>query len=128
MTGPKIVAARAGLGIRPRLRVWVAGHDIDAKRALAPLLSDVMRPAEGPVELAFICPETLDEATYFKNKVLPRLVSGGTAWFVCSANTPAGRDALARAGCDAAGSPSPRRVQIGGTVTAIEAVAPDHEA
>jgi len=61
-------------------RVWVGGHDIDAKRAIESLVAGCARPPAGPIEAAFVAPLDEDEALYFAAKVRPRLVDGGQLW------------------------------------------------
>jgi len=75
-------AAADDLGIGPGMRVWVGGHNLDAKRAAAPLLADANRPSEGPLDVAIVCPSAPDEAVYFCRKVLPRMSRGSSLYVV----------------------------------------------
>lgn len=81
MSAPDHPAA-GDLGIGPGMQVWVGGHNLDAKRAVAPLLADTTRPAEGPLDVAIVCPAGPDEAVYFCRKVLPRMSSGSRLYVV----------------------------------------------
>ncbi|GIK17521.1 MAG: hypothetical protein BroJett003_24850 [Planctomycetota bacterium] len=64
---------RCGAGAR----AWVAGHARRVKAAVEAALVGGERPIEGPVDLAVLTPETLDEAMYFAQKVAPRLTPSG---------------------------------------------------
>jgi len=75
MTGADGPAA-GDLGIGPGMRIWVGGHNLDAKRAVAPFLVGVARPVEGPLDVAVVCPSAPDEAAYFCSKVRSRLAAG----------------------------------------------------
>lgn len=50
---------------------------MEARRIIEPQLVDCIRPPTGPLDAAFICPLTIDEAVYFAQKLMPRLVSAG---------------------------------------------------
>ena len=108
-------SVRARLGVRAGTRVWVGGHSVTAKRALAPHLAGTTRPPTGPVERAFVTPVSVDEAVYFATKVRDRLVDDGILWVVrgggaAGTTSEGSRDAggldtlLADAGWRAAGS------------------------
>lgn len=75
-------AVRSALGVRAGMRIWVGGHAIEARRAIERHLSGTTRPPRGPLDAAFICPKTPDEATYFAEKVRPRLEAAATIWVV----------------------------------------------
>ena len=70
------------LGIKPGLRVWVGGHQSQAKAEIEPHLAGTIRPPEGPLDLAFVTPQSVDEAVYFAGKLLRRLQSNGTLWVI----------------------------------------------
>lgn len=63
--------------MQPGARVWIGGHDRAARRFVERWLSGfgASRPAEGPIDAAFITPESLDEAVYFLTKLTPRLTA-----------------------------------------------------
>ncbi|MCH8966265.1 MAG: hypothetical protein IID43_01175 [Planctomycetes bacterium] len=69
-------------GIRPGLRVWVGGHNVDARRAIEAHLSGAIRPPTGPIELGLIAPLSIDEALYFADKLRSRLAPKGRVWIV----------------------------------------------
>jgi len=89
MTRDEAETVRAALGLQPGVRVWVGGHDLAAKRVVEPLLSDTTRPPTGPVDIAFIAPESADEAAYFLDKIDARLEKDGVAWIILPPNAPA---------------------------------------
>lgn len=62
----------------------MGGHCNEAKRAIAPYLAQATRPAEGPVDAAFITPESTEEAPYFANKLRKRLDQDATVWIIFS--------------------------------------------
>jgi len=86
MTRDEPESVRSALGIQPGLRVWVSGHNLAAKRVVEPLLTDTRRPPSGPVGLAFIAPESADEAVYFLGKIEARLEHDGVAWIILPPN------------------------------------------
>lgn len=70
------------LNITTDTRVWVAGHDADAKRSIERLVTDTARPTTGSIDVAVITPLTLEEAIYFAGKIKRRLSSDGCVWVV----------------------------------------------
>ena len=72
----------SALGILPRVRVWVGGHNLAGKRVAEPLVTDSTRPPTGPVDVALIAPESADEAAYFLDKIEARLEQNGVAWII----------------------------------------------
>lgn len=64
------------------IRVWVAGHNLAAKREIDRYLSGAVRPPSGPVDVAIIVPESDDEAVYFATKIERRLAAGGSVYVV----------------------------------------------
>ncbi len=80
------------LGLRPGVRVWVGGHDMAAKRAVAPFLSEASRPPTGPLDAAFIAAGSPEEADYFLHKLARRLPPGATAWIIARTNVHAAGD------------------------------------
>lgn len=77
-------ASSTPFALPPGARIWVGGHDRAARRALEAVVAGAPRPPTGPIDAAFVAPETLDEAAYFVDKVLPRLVPSGVIWIVTS--------------------------------------------
>ncbi len=69
-------------GVTPGIRVWVGGHNTHAKREVAKRLKGTVRPPTGRIDLAFIAPQSVDEAVYFARKLRSRLVSNGVIWVV----------------------------------------------
>lgn len=69
-------------GVTPGLRVWVGGHDQEAKREVEHRLAGTVRPQTGRIDLAFITPQSVDEAVYFASKLRDRLAAGGAIWVV----------------------------------------------
>lgn len=69
-------------GVTPGLRVWVGGHDPNAKREVEKRLAGAVRPQTGCIDLAFITPQSVDEAVYFAGKLRVRLVADGALWVV----------------------------------------------
>jgi hypothetical protein len=74
-------------GLTSESRVWVAGHNARTKAEVDNLLSGAVRPPTGPVDIAFIVPDSVGEAEYFASKVRPRLTPEGSLWVVLSAST-----------------------------------------
>lgn len=72
------------LGIRNDMRVWIGGHQIQAKRMIEPYLSFATKPPAGEIDIAFITPETLEEAVYFAEKIQSRLTPTATIWIILS--------------------------------------------
>jgi len=68
--------------IMPGARVWVGGLDVGARRVVEELLAGAVRPPEGPIDAAFICPAAVDEAVYFAGKLRPRIGCRGAIWIV----------------------------------------------
>lgn len=71
-------------GVVSGMRVWVGGHNTDAKRKVEKHLTSTVRPAIGPIDLGFIVPRSVDEAVYFAGKLLSQLVPGGAIWVIHS--------------------------------------------
>lgn len=69
-------------------RVWIGGHQTDAKRILLKVLNHTENPPTGPLDAACIAPAAADEAAYFARKVVPR-IADRRVWV---AITPADRD------------------------------------
>jgi hypothetical protein len=65
------------LRVEPGMRVWVGGHNLEARREIERLLVGTVRPPTGSIDKAFIAPLTVDEAVHFARKLLTRLVSDG---------------------------------------------------
>ncbi|MBI4717880.1 MAG: hypothetical protein HY763_08765 [Planctomycetes bacterium] len=66
-------------------RVWIGGHNVPGKQALEAFLAsspNLERPAEGPIDIAFVVPLTADEAVYFAAKMRARLTPEGSVWIV----------------------------------------------
>jgi len=70
------------LGITTDSRIWLGGHNLDARRAVEPFLKGTLRPAKGPIDAAFIVARTDDEEAYFSNKLRPRLAHAGAIWVI----------------------------------------------
>lgn len=64
------------------LRIYVTGHNRAARKRIEPMLSGATRPGEGPIDLAVITPETVDEWRYFATKALARLMENGQVFLV----------------------------------------------
>ncbi len=69
-------------GIAPGKRVWVGGHNVEARREIETYLTGTDRPPTGPLDLGFIAPTTGDEAVYFAGKLRLRIVPTGLLWVV----------------------------------------------
>jgi hypothetical protein len=69
-------------GLVEGARVWVGGHNLNAKRVIAPFLTKTIRPARGPIDTAFLTPQSADEAIYFAAKLWNRMGPGGRLWIV----------------------------------------------
>ena len=69
-------------GVGPGKRVWVGGHNVEARREIETYLTGTERPPTGPLDLGFIAPTTGDEAVYFAGKLRYRIVSTGLLWVV----------------------------------------------
>lgn len=67
-------------GVRPGVRVWVGGHNVDAKREIERHLAGLDRPPTGAIDLAFIAPLTVDEAVHFAGKLVDRLSPNAVIW------------------------------------------------
>ncbi len=70
-------------GVGPGKRVWVGGHNLEARREIEGFLEGTERPPTGPLDLGFIAPITGDEAIYFAGKLRLRIVPTGLLWVVC---------------------------------------------
>lgn len=70
------------LGLRAGLRIWLGGNNADARREIEHYLSETTRPPTGPLDAAFITPNTSDEAVYFAEKLKPRLTPDARVWVV----------------------------------------------
>lgn len=81
-------------GLAPGMRVWLGGHNTETKREVERHLRGTHRPPAGPVDLAFITPQSADEAAYFAAKVQPRLSPGGAIWTVYPSETSPDRVAF----------------------------------
>lgn len=66
----------------PQGRLWIGGHNLAARRWVEQQLEQHTRPPTGPLDGAIVTPQTVDEAGYFAEKVLPRLVDRGALWIV----------------------------------------------
>ncbi len=55
----------------------MGGKNVEARYKLGRILSATVRPARGPLDALVLTPLTPDEAHYFAEKHLPRLVEGG---------------------------------------------------
>lgn len=82
----KQIPFAAQWGVTTTTRVWIGGQDLDARREVEDRLVGVVRPATGPIDLAFVTPLTVDEALYFASKLRPRLAPSGAVWIVHSAH------------------------------------------
>ena len=80
---------RKSLGVRSGQRLWVGGHNLAAKREIEKYLTGTVRPATGPVDMAFITPEVIDEAVYFASKIRARLSPEGSLCVVVQEGNPA---------------------------------------
>ncbi len=69
-------------GLHSGTRAWVGGHNHEAKAALEPFLNGVQRPPEGPLDIAFIAPLSVDEGLYFAGKLALRLTPAAAVWIV----------------------------------------------
>ncbi len=78
------------LGVRPGLRVWLGGQDVATRRIVEQAVKGTIRPPTGSIDLAVICPVSLDEALYFAKKLQPRLVPSASCRVVTRKESPAG--------------------------------------
>ena len=69
-------------GVGPGKRVWVGGHNVEARREIETYLMGTERPSTGPLDLGFLAPQTADEAVYFAGKLRSRIVASGLLWVV----------------------------------------------
>jgi len=69
-------------GVGPGKRVWVGGHNVEARREIERYLEGTDRPPTGPLDLGFLAPQTADEAVYFAGKLRTRIVPIGLLWIV----------------------------------------------
>jgi len=79
------------LGIQPDMRAWIGGHQIQAKRIIAPYLTNTTKPPTGPIDVALIAPENPEEAVYFAEKIKLRLTPSATIWIVFSVEKNQGK-------------------------------------
>lgn len=95
MTQPTPNNDNAIVSIEPGARVWIGGHNREARRFIERALAgkNAIRPAEGPIDVAFITPETVDEAVYFLAKLAPRVPVDGVIQIVFRAHPAADSDA-----------------------------------
>ncbi|MBI1825803.1 MAG: hypothetical protein HY287_16590 [Planctomycetes bacterium] len=63
-------------------RVWIGGHDVAVRKIVEEKLVDAERPPEGPLDAAFITPQTVEEAGYFARKLRSRLMPNAIVWVV----------------------------------------------
>lgn len=89
MTSDEPESVRSALGIQPRMRVWVGGHNLAAKRVVEPFLTDTTRPPTDSIDIALIAPESAEEAAYFLVKIEARLEQDGIAWIILPPNAAA---------------------------------------
>jgi len=85
MAGQRIndpIASLQVWGVPDGGRVWVGGNNLGARRAVEALLVNVSHPPEGPLDRAFITPQSVDEAVHFALKLRARLVADGVIWVV----------------------------------------------
>ena len=69
-------------GLKPGTRVWVGGHNTNARREVEEYLKAMIRPPSGAIELAFITPQSVGEAVYFTRKLCSRIECDGVVWVV----------------------------------------------
>ncbi len=62
--------------------IWLGGHATEGKRLLHQQLIDMPRPPIGPIDAAFITPESMDEAIHFSQKLSTRLGPGKRLWIL----------------------------------------------
>ncbi len=96
--------------LAPESRVWVGGHNLDARRVVERHLKDAIRPTLGPLDVAFITPNSADEAAYFASKLLERLAEGACIWVVRDVGRAHADDTVTALG--ELGLSRPRIVQI----------------
>lgn len=97
--GPNTTEARWGL--KPGTRVWVGGHNTNARREVEEYLEDMIRPPSGAIDLAFITPQSVGEGVYFARKLCSRIECNGVVWVVIPDEA------------------SPRRTEFSGTIREI---------
>ena len=71
-----------GWEISPGDRVWFGGHNTEAKRVVEQFLHGTTRPPQGPIDAAFVVPQSTDEAHYFVAKLRDRLLPTSRVWLV----------------------------------------------
>lgn len=76
------IASLQTLGVADGGRVWIGGHNLAARRAVETVLVGVTCPPEGPIDRAFITPQSVGEGVHFAVKLRPRLVADGVIWVV----------------------------------------------
>jgi len=74
-------------------RIWIGGNDRDARRFVEQELQgkDTARPPEGSIHVAFITPQTADEAMHFFAKLSPRLLRDASVHLIFKAPGLKGR-------------------------------------
>lgn len=110
------------------MRVWVGGHQIQAKRIIEPYLTHAIKPPTGEIDIAFVAPESLDEAAYFSEKIQPRLTPDAMIWVVISkeANFDFSVEALTRK-LEPAGFFEKKKVSISEKFIATGYTTPSHD-
>ncbi len=78
---------RSELGINNDDRVWIGGHQLEAKKLATTICVGITKPPTGPLDAAIITPITSEEAAYFATKLQSRLISGGNIWIIVAENT-----------------------------------------
>lgn len=68
------------LGAEAELRVWLGGRCIAVRRRAERWLAGAIRPPTGKIDLAVVCPESVDEAVYFADKLRKRLACDASVW------------------------------------------------
>ncbi|MFQ5413339.1 MAG: hypothetical protein ACE5E6_02665 [Phycisphaerae bacterium] len=69
-------------GVTAGARVWIGGHDVDARRVVVGRLPVVQRPPVGCIDVAIVTPVSCEEWAYFAGKVVHRVARGGSVWVV----------------------------------------------
>jgi len=77
-----------GWGLQSGASIWIGGHDTDGKRLVHHLLIDMPKPPFGPIDAAFVTPESVDEAVHFTQKLSTRLGPGKRLWVLTPKNKP----------------------------------------
>lgn len=76
------VGSMQAWGVPDGGRVWIGGHNREARRAVEGLLVNVVRPPDGPIDRAFITPQSVGEGVHFAVKLSKRIVPDGMIWVV----------------------------------------------